>query len=306
MSRQMLQNFPPRPEEPFDQTVLDCEYTLDMLTEPEYRLPIIPTMIREHFFYIQCYSHGGKGGNQHCTKRENLDSFLLALTLNGQGELHYNDSIYVLNPGDLFFIDCRKPHSYHTVSEHGWAYNPIHIQGAHMNDLYAIFEEFHKPVSHFDLNSSFVGKLERLWELTEEDSLYHAVEINQLITSLISSLIKSCHDEQYQKVPESIKNIQTYIRQHYSEPLTLDILSEHVHLNKYHISHEFKRYCGLSVVEYINSIRINEARMLLAESERSIAEVAEAVGFESLNYFYRVFQKYEKITPLQYRKKQLF
>lgn len=304
MSNSSFQDIPQTSEDSFDQSVLACEYTLDTLTEAEARLPVVPPAIREHFFYIQCYSHSGKAGKYHCTRRENLESYLMVLTVEGEGELYYNGSSYTLTPGDLFFIDCRKLHHYHTISSTGWAYNPIHIQGANMDTLYTVFEGFHKPVIHLELHSSFVRKLEQLWNLTEEDSLYNAIEINQLLTDLISALIKMNHDDEYQQIPENIKKIQLYIRRHYAEPLTLDALSEHIHLSKYHISHEFKRCCGLSIVEYINGIRINEAKLLLAETSLSVSEIAMSVGFESLNYFYRVFRKQEAITPLQYRKTQ--
>lgn len=240
MSNQSFHDIPQKPEDPFEQSVLACEYTLDMLTEAEYRLPIVPPMIREHFFYIQCYSHSGKAGRNHYTRRSNLESYLMVLTLEGEGELFYDGSTYTLTPGDLFFIDCQKLHHYHTISRTGWAYNPIHIHGTHMNTLYTVFEGFHKPVIHLELHSSFVRKLEQLWKLTEEDSLYNAIEINQLLTGLISALIKMNHDDEYQQIPENIKKIQLYIRQHYAEPLTLDTLSEHIYFSKYHISHEFK------------------------------------------------------------------
>ena len=58
------------------------------------------------------------GSKKHFTRRTNLESYLLAYTLKGQGELVYEDRSYLLNPGDCFFIDCRKPHYYRTLDEY--------------------------------------------------------------------------------------------------------------------------------------------------------------------------------------------
>lgn len=71
------------------------------------------------------------------------------------------------------------------------------------------------------------------------------------------------------------------------------------------MSRIFKKATGYTVTEYINIYRIQESQKLLEDTDMSIADVAQAVGYENMTYYNRVFKKYVETSPLQYRKKQI-
>lgn len=100
---------------------------------------------------------------------------------------------------------------------------------------------------------------------------------------------------------EITKKAIFYISKHFSEPLTLDEVAEHVHLNPAYFSTLFKQSTGSSFKEYLNMVRIEESKRLLANTDYSIIDIAIAVGFEDQSYFARVFKKYTCLTPRQYR-----
>lgn len=89
---------------------------------------------------------------------------------------------------------------------------------------------------------------------------------------------------------------------HYCEQLRLEDLAARFSISESYLSRSFKDIIGVGISEYINILRIRKSQKLLEDSELSIAEIAQAVGFESANYFGRVFQKHHKIPPSQYRK----
>ena len=72
-------------------------------------------------------------------------------------------------------------------------------------------------------------------------------------------------------------------------------------LNPSYFSTLFKQSCGSSFKEYLNSIRIEESKKLLAATDRSILDIALSIGFEDQSYFTKVFKKYTGLTPKQYR-----
>lgn len=73
-------------------------------------------------------------------------------------------------------------------------------------------------------------------------------------------------------------------------------------MNKYHLSHVFSEKMGQSFPAYLSRIRISCACSALAETDRSVTQIAEECGFESQRSFFRVFQQQLGTTPLQYRK----
>ena len=83
--------------------------------------------------------------------------------------------------------------------------------------------------------------------------------------------------------------------------ITLDETAEHVHLHPSYFSTLFKQSTGSSFKEYLNMVRIEESKRLLANTDFSIIDIAIAAGFEDQSYFSKVFKKYTGITPKQYR-----
>ena len=101
---------------------------------------------------------------------------------------------------------------------------------------------------------------------------------------------------------DALRAIVSYCTQNFSENLSLSMLEEKLHLNKYYISHLFSGKLGLRFNDYINSLRISEACKLLANSDLSITDISERVGFNTLRTFNRAFIKQMHCSPSAYRK----
>lgn len=107
---------------------------------------------------------------------------------------------------------------------------------------------------------------------------------------------------QYTKNP-LINEIRNYIKLHYTEDLTLQVLAQTFHLNPSYLCRVFKEKHNINLIDYINRVRIENAKLLVESTARSVNEIAEMVGFSDYRYFTRVFKKYEGIAPQLYRKK---
>lgn len=96
--------------------------------------------------------------------------------------------------------------------------------------------------------------------------------------------------------------IRHYIDAHYKEQLSLDLLAEVAHVNKYYLAHAFKDEYGLSPISYLISRRIEESRYLLRETDMSLSQISRILGFSSASYFSQSFRRAEGISPIEYRK----
>lgn len=96
-------------------------------------------------------------------------------------------------------------------------------------------------------------------------------------------------------------SVKRYIEENYSDAITLDKLAEVAHVNKYYLSHSFKKEFGTSPIDYLMKRRIIESKALLSSTDFTLTQIAEQIGFCSLAYFSKSFRKVEGMSPTQYR-----
>ncbi|MDD9149809.1 AraC family transcriptional regulator [Sporolactobacillus sp. CQH2019] len=98
-----------------------------------------------------------------------------------------------------------------------------------------------------------------------------------------------------------LKSVILYMNEHYQKSLTVAELAGRALMSESHFCRTFKKIYGKTVVNYINSLRIDKAGELLKNSPLNITEIALAVGFNDANYFSRVFKRQKGITPQMMR-----
>lgn len=99
-----------------------------------------------------------------------------------------------------------------------------------------------------------------------------------------------------------LRTVMDYCVKNYTHPLSLSLLGEELHLSKYYISHLFSDKLGVGFNDYINSLRVSAACRYLSQTEQSVTEISEAVGFSTLRTFNRAFLRHAGATPSAYRK----
>lgn len=101
---------------------------------------------------------------------------------------------------------------------------------------------------------------------------------------------------------QTLKAVVDYCSKHYTSELSLELLGEKLHLSKYYISHLFGDKLNIRFNDYINSLRVNQACRYLRQTDKSITEISELVGFNTLRTFNRAFIKQTGLSPSEYRK----
>lgn len=98
-----------------------------------------------------------------------------------------------------------------------------------------------------------------------------------------------------------LQQAKLFIRDNLATPLSLGKLASYLNVSERHLSRLFVAGTGMNFTDYIRLARINQAERLLAESELSIADIAEATGFSSVHYFTRTFQRMKHLPPGRFR-----
>lgn len=139
---------------------------------------------------------------------------------------------------------------------------------------------------HYSNEINLAQRFCNVRRLTAECVLEAKSRLNELDISSVEAIVKS----------------REFIKEHYSENITLDSVAKNVFMNSFYFSTFFKKHTGKNFKEYLNEIRLENAERLLITSNMHLTEIAEKTGFKSLRSMNELFFKAHGETPGEYRK----
>ncbi len=250
---------------------------------------------------------------------------------------HYHDfyELYYLNSGERFYF--VKDKTYHIKKGTLVLVKPfdIHYTTSYAKqnyDRYLIsfsneyltsftgasglesqfLECFHKDIAIIKLNMQEQHYVETVLKFMEkeykEKNNWHEI---QLKTSLIQLLIFMNRNEiklmnndvdYINSAHKTISEITAFINDNFNQDITLKSISEKFFISQYYLSRIFKTNTGFMFSEYLNGVRVKEAQTLLKNTNKSVTEISEMVGYNSSTHFGRIFKSVTGISPLSYRK----
>ena len=133
------------------------------------------------------------------------------------------------------------------------------------------------------------------------DEIYQQKRLRTLIDCMkkyINLMQQSIHNGSRER---TMTKLLEYIATHYAKDLKLERLGKIFGYNSSYLGTIFKQYTGMSYSKYLDSIRIDEAKKLLVEHHNKVYEIAQIVGYNSVDYFHGKFKKYVHMSPKQFQ-----
>jgi two-component system response regulator YesN len=122
-------------------------------------------------------------------------------------------------------------------------------------------------------------------------------------SGLLLDRMRQSFTEYHDRVePDTIQQIKQYIIEHSHEDVSLDMIGKRVGLSPFYISKMFKEQLGVNYIDFLTECRIDKAKKLMSDPERSLKEITFEVGYHDPNYFSKVFKKMCDASPTEYRK----
>lgn len=253
--------------------------------------------------------------------------FEYGVLLEGNIDLFINDTHINLKKGDVFFINSNILHMSRQTenSEDAVMYTltfPASLLSANINST--VYSKYLQPLlntriegfkisdeSSFGLNIKAL--LIKIYE-SEPSVFGYELECLERLNRLWFNTLKYIEENKSSLLyrtgdirhSERMKEILSYIHRHFNEKITAADIANQVSISRGECFRCFKHFMNKTLVEYINEYRIQRAAKLLRETEKNIINISADCGFENASYFNKTFRDAYSMTPLQYRKAQIW
>lgn len=105
-----------------------------------------------------------------------------------------------------------------------------------------------------------------------------------------------------QNVRKEVAEAKRYVMNHISEKVGMEEMAKRLGLNPTHFSRLFRLETGLTFIEYVTRVKMEQARDLLNQTNLTIVEIAEQLGYDNVSYFIKLFRNFSGMTPAEFRK----
>lgn len=239
------------------------------------------------------------------------------------GERYYfiQDKTYHVTGGSFVLIPPNEIHRTGNLGHFGYDRMLIHFSKELLEDFLMVdaslnpYQKFDADIHLISLDSGQQAFVETLLHTMDVEYQANSLRENAYIKLMLLQLllfINHCKPNQQDAALPEINNTQKlmfeilgYINNHYMEDLNLKIVSAKYYLSTFYFSRTFKEVTGFHFIEYLNNVRIKEAKKLLLNSSLSVNEIAAAVGFHGNTHFGRVFKQITGCSPSSYKRKEL-
>lgn len=232
------------------------------------------------------------------------------IVTSGSCEFSVYDKFFRVNAGTAMMLSPGVFHYY--TSTEGCEYTIIEITAGYMSRYFSndaskmLFQCFNSQT--ISLSESEIMKCIDFCQIADNESnssvsdkFIAIASVLNLLNNATQNTLKIQTNLERKKSIEKLNYITNYISDNFKEINSISELAKACYISKSHMCRIFKEQLGVSVSSYINNIKINTARELLISGDMSILEIALESGFNSTQYFHKVFKSQLGCSPKEYR-----
>ena len=237
------------------------------------------------------------------------DRLELLRILEGSLVLTCTDCRATLYPGDVALISPKLLHS-GTAGDRGVTYHVIAFDPAALRNGTDPAAQYIQPLCEGKYVfeplvqvSAITRRLDSIVDAHKGSTQSHPLQVIGELYDLMGLLYKNCVIRETYALPTQKHFDRTidYINEHYTEPISAASLSRQFGYDESYFCRKFKKQTGLTVMKYIQILRIEKARRLLAETALPVQDIAAQCGFSDTAYFTNRFKSIYHLTPTQIR-----
>lgn len=243
--------------------------------------------------------------------------------VSGMIEYYVNDKKYLLHAGEGLFCNSNALHSGYMVEGQDCEYisvtfSPRFIYGYENSLLQTKFVDFITSNEYWhslrlspdvEWQAAVIRHIQKIYDLSLAPPGDFELQVHLLLAEIWRLLYvyyaalpsKGQHPKKHL---QRLRQILTYLQDHYDQDITLDEVAGHVNICKSECCRFFKKYMKMTIFEYVLFLRIQNSLPLLLKGE-SVTKIAGMVGFSTPAYYGQIFKRHMGCSPSQYRRTHL-
>ena len=246
----------------------------------------------------------------------------LTWIMTGEMEYHVNDRQYILKEGEGLFGNSNTLHSGYMKDGKECTYlsvtfHPRFLYGYENSILQTKYVDYiteNEEWASLHLEKNIIWHQEILYwvkmiyEMSQEPPVDFELQVHMQLLQIWQKLYQYFaslpeREKKPQLYLQRLRDIVSYIQEHYAEEISLEEVAEQVNICKSECCRFFKKHMNMTIFDYILFLRIQKSLPLLKSGE-SVTEVAGRVGFSSPAYYGQIFKRYMKCTPREYKRNE--
>lgn len=282
-------------------------FAVEDMTQSDRCLHTPSAFAKQNLLYVQEVGFL-KSLKPHNCVRENLDSFLFLVVLDGKGSLTIKGKHYEISAGDCALIDCMEHYEHISDAEDAWKLAWVHFNGHAARGYYELFMKNNSESNIFSVrnldwwNDMLAKILEVQKDRKLQAELYCGELLQQLVNQIISCVLNAAIVENEQE-KQAANLLRELMNEQYAEPDILQRIEAEFGEDIHTLGVKFAKWYGISIEEYVSNRRFNAAKELLRFSIKPVEEVASESGIGDIIALQQMFRENEGMTAEEYRAK---
>ena len=278
----------------------------------------------------QVYIHIDKADSKYTGVMHRHDFIELVYVISGSARHYMGDYIYEVHKGDIVIVNYGTAHTFIPLEDSSEPFSTYDLlfttelfeitdigkyDFASLASSYLFYSMFpdnttvNNSLNLIRSNSkAFQEILEKIYfEYTHRKSGFMSMiraYLIELITLIFREIDKKTISGTTKEQREVISKAIDYMKHHYNTRINLDSIVSDIFLSKDYFRQLFKKTTGMSITDFIQKTRVDEACRMLATSNRTVFDIAGDCGFTDIKFFYKTFKKLTGKTPSEYRKQK--
>ena len=228
----------------------------------------------------------------------------LFIILEGQHEVRMGEECLLLKAGDVLLMRGNIPHERRAICP--GKYMAIAFRMDELKRLAKFMDDLQGCAQNWWMCTAIQQEVDSFVQTIERINLYSVVspgKVNRELRGLLAVLwLKFTASPDRETMPTWLVRLKEQMQNPDALQKGLEALLSFSPYSHAYLCREFQRILGCTPTDYVNSLRLDYAHLLLENTAMAVADIALESGFESLSYFYRLFKSKYGIAPARYRK----
>ena len=224
----------------------------------------------------------------------------------GDGILETHDGSFPISEGTIILIRPNEWHRYRPVRTTGWFEHYVGFMGEYADKMFRSSDVLNNaPVIQIGFQETIINNFQDILNYAKSERPgYHQI-CSGLVLHILGQIIAYKKNENFRHSPIEtiIQKTCMIIRDNPSHNLNIEMLADEMKVNYSLFRKAFKRYTGLSPMQYHSSLRMKQAIYLLTNTDLSVKEISFNLGFCSVFYFSKLFKEKTGRTPSDFRRR---